>query len=63
MDLNDLRSAVTLLAFIAFAGVVAWAWNRRRLADFDEAARLPFVSADVAAAADAPSHNNPPEAR
>ncbi len=43
MSVNDLRIAVTLLSFIAFIGVVAWAWSRRNLRRFDEAAHLPFA--------------------
>jgi cytochrome c oxidase cbb3-type subunit IV len=42
MDLNDLRSAITLLSFVLFIGLVAWAWSARRGKAFDEAARLPF---------------------
>ena len=43
MDLNDLRSAVMLVLFIAFIGVVAWAWSRRNAKLFDDAANLPFA--------------------
>ena len=43
MDVNDLRNAVMLLLFVAFIGVVAWAWSRRNQARFDEAANLPFA--------------------
>ena len=43
MDINDLRSIVTLLLFVAFIGIVAWAWSRRNQTRFDEAARLPFA--------------------
>ena len=44
MDLlNDLRSAITVLAFVAFIGIVFWAYSRRRKEAFDEAARLPFT--------------------
>jgi cytochrome c oxidase cbb3-type subunit 4 len=42
MDINELRSIVTLLSFVAFIGVVVWAWSARNRARFDEAARLPF---------------------
>jgi cytochrome c oxidase cbb3-type subunit IV len=42
MDLNDLRSAITLLSFAIFIGLVAWAWSARRRQAFDEAAQLPF---------------------
>jgi cytochrome c oxidase cbb3-type subunit 4 len=42
MDLNDIRSAVTVLSLLVFLGIVAWAWSSRRRAGFDAAARLPF---------------------
>ena len=42
MDINTLRSIATVLAFVTFIGIVLWAWSRRRKADFDEAANLPF---------------------
>jgi len=42
MDINTLRSAVTVAALIAFLAICVWAWSRRNQADFDEAARLPF---------------------
>lgn len=43
MDVNDLRIGVTVLSFVAFLGIFAWAWSRRNSARFDEAAQLPFV--------------------
>lgn len=43
MDLNDVRSGVTLLSFLVFLGLMAWAWSRRNRDGFDEAARLPFA--------------------
>ncbi len=46
MDINALRSIVTLLAFAAFIGIVVWAWSRRNQASFDEAAHLPFRQND-----------------
>jgi cytochrome c oxidase cbb3-type subunit 4 len=42
MDINTLRSIVTVVAFITFLCIVAWAWSSRNAASFDEAARLPF---------------------
>lgn len=42
MDINLLRSIVTVLSLVLFIGIVAWAWSKRREADFEEAARLPF---------------------
>ena len=46
MDINILRSIVTLLAFCCFIGIVVWAWSRRNQASFDEAAQLPFRQDD-----------------
>ena len=55
MDLDILRSAVTLLSFLAFAGIVAWAMSPRKKAAFAEAERLPFLEAeDVRAMAPLP---------
>ena len=42
MDINDLRSLVTVLAFAAFMGIVWWAYSDRRKQTYDEAARLPL---------------------
>jgi cytochrome c oxidase cbb3-type subunit IV len=42
MDINDLRSAVTLVSFLTFIGIIAWALSKKNKADFDEAAQLPF---------------------
>lgn len=42
MDLNDLRSVMTVVSLLTFVGIVAWAWSRRNQSAFDEAAQLPF---------------------
>jgi cytochrome c oxidase cbb3-type subunit 4 len=42
MDINILRAIVTVVSFIVFIGIMAWAWSGRNAADFEEAARLPF---------------------
>lgn len=42
MDINTLRSVVTVISLLAFVCIVAWAWSRRNRERFDEAARLPF---------------------
>ncbi|MFN4005219.1 MAG: cbb3-type cytochrome oxidase subunit 3 [Hylemonella sp.] len=42
MDINMLRSIVTVAALVCFVGIVWWAWSARNKADFDQAARLPF---------------------
>ena len=45
MSVDDLRSLVTVLAFLAFVGVVAWACTGTRRREFETAARLPFADA------------------
>jgi cytochrome c oxidase cbb3-type subunit 4 len=52
IDLNLMRAGVTLLSFVAFIGIIWWVLARNSKADFDEAARLPFLDD---AAAPAPS--------
>jgi cytochrome c oxidase cbb3-type subunit 4 len=39
MDINDMRSIVTLASFLLFIGIVWWAYSARRRDAFDEAAR------------------------
>jgi len=41
-DINTLRAIATLVSFVAFIGIVWWAWSKRRSNDFSEAANLPF---------------------
>ena len=43
MDVNDLRTAVTVLSFVSFLGIVGWAWSRRNAGRFAADARLPFT--------------------
>ena len=43
MDVNDLRSAVTVASLMLFCSIAVWAWRRARRAEFEEAAKLPFV--------------------
>ncbi|MBI5335448.1 MAG: cbb3-type cytochrome c oxidase subunit 3 [Burkholderiales bacterium] len=47
MDLNDLRSVVTVLSLLAFLAIVFWAYSRGNRARFDEAARLPFENDNI----------------
>ena len=42
LDVNTLRAMATLLSFITFIGIVAWAYARCNAKDFEEAAQLPF---------------------
>ncbi|PUE53027.1 CcoQ/FixQ family Cbb3-type cytochrome c oxidase assembly chaperone [Limnohabitans sp. 2KL-17] len=46
MDINTLRSIVTVVTFAIFLAIVWWALSRRNRADFDEAAQLPFRQDD-----------------
>ena len=43
MDINDLRIAVTLVSLVLFIALVAHTWSRRRSAEYEAAAQLPFV--------------------
>jgi cytochrome c oxidase cbb3-type subunit 4 len=42
MDIGTVRGLVTLVVMLAFIGLVAWAYSKRRKADFDEMAQMPF---------------------
>jgi len=42
LDINTLRSATTLFSFVLFIGIIGWAYSKRRTADFEQAAHLPF---------------------
>lgn len=42
MDIGWFRSMVTVVLFIAFIGIVLWAWSSRRRDDFEAASRLVF---------------------
>ena len=43
VDINTLRSSVTVLSLLLFLGLMAWTLNRKRRAGFEEAAQLPFL--------------------
>lgn len=43
MDINDLRSLMTVAGFLGFLSITSWAFSDARQKDFDEAARLPFT--------------------
>ena len=42
MDVGTIRGLGTLVLLLAFVGLVFWAYSKRRKADFDEMAQLPF---------------------
>ena len=43
MEIGTLRGLGTILVFVAFIGVVLWAYSSKRKSSFDEAANLPFA--------------------
>lgn len=42
MDVDSLRSIMTVVSFVTFAGIVVWAWSGRMRPSFDRAALAPF---------------------
>ena len=42
MDIDELRSIMTVVSFVTFIGIVLWAWSATAGRAFEEAARLPF---------------------
>jgi cytochrome c oxidase cbb3-type subunit IV len=48
MDIDALRSLMTVLAFVTFLGIVLWACSGRARRGFEEAARLPFAEDEAA---------------
>jgi cytochrome c oxidase cbb3-type subunit 4 len=53
--------ATTVLAFVGFLGIVAWAYGRGRRKSFDDAANAPFALPDEADAN--PGDNSKPAGR
>ncbi|UCV09311.1 cbb3-type cytochrome oxidase subunit 3 [Dechloromonas denitrificans] len=43
MDINELRSLLTVAGLLCFLAIVAWAYSNKRQKEFDEAANLPFT--------------------
>ncbi|MGE5470602.1 MAG: cbb3-type cytochrome oxidase subunit 3 [Bacteroidota bacterium] len=43
MDINELRSLVTVAGLFCFLAIIAWAFSGERGKDFAEAANLPFT--------------------
>jgi len=43
MDVNDMRSAVTVTLFLLFLALVVYTWSNKRKPEYDEAAMLPFA--------------------
>ena len=57
IDINDIRSLVTLLGLMLFVALMAWTWWPARKAAHEAAAQLPFVG-DHDSAADAARRDN-----
>ena len=47
MDANDLRVIITVVLFVAFLGIVLWAYSSKQKERFDEAANLPFADDEM----------------
>ena len=43
MDINDLRIAVTVVSLALFIALMVHTWSRRRRAEYEAAALLPFA--------------------
>jgi cytochrome c oxidase cbb3-type subunit 4 len=56
MDINDLRSIVTVAGLLCFLAIVGWAYSKRSKKGFDEAANLPFAEQDDQDGASRTSH-------
>ena len=48
MDVNDLRIVVTLASLVLFIALMVHTWSRRRTAEHEAAARLPFEEDEAA---------------
>jgi cytochrome c oxidase cbb3-type subunit 4 len=49
MDINTLRTVLTLACLAAFLGIVVWAYSGARRDRFDAAARIPLDDGDTPA--------------
>ena len=64
MNIFSLVSTITtVLSFIAFLGIVGWAYSKRRTPAFEEAANAPFALPDDGASGEFPAKSNPAERR
>ncbi|MBK6357548.1 MAG: cbb3-type cytochrome oxidase subunit 3 [Betaproteobacteria bacterium] len=56
MDINDLRSIITVSGLLCFLAIVWWAYGKSSKKGFEEAANLPFAENDDQDAASRTSH-------
>ena len=54
MDVNTLRTVLTVACFLVFVAIVFWAYGGARRERFDEAARVPLLEDGEGAADGAP---------
>lgn len=47
MDINDLRSIITVAGLLCFLAIVGWAYSKGSKKGFDEAANLPFTEEEI----------------
>jgi len=47
LDINVLRSIVTVVLFVLFIALIIWAWSKDRKQEFDEAANIPFEGNEI----------------
>lgn len=57
MDINDLRSLVTVAGLVCFLLIVGWAYSSSAKRRFDEAEMLPFDDGDVSCNSTTRPHN------
>jgi cytochrome c oxidase cbb3-type subunit 4 len=63
MDINDIRSLVTLAGLLLFLALVAWTWWPARADAHDAAAQLPFAGDGDASSSDEAAARSPEAAR
>lgn len=49
VDINTVRGLITLALFILFIWLVIWAYSKKRVKTFNEAANLPFADENISA--------------
>lgn len=42
LDINDLRSIITLVSFLIFIGICVWSFSPKNKDRFNEASRIPL---------------------
>ncbi len=47
MDINDLRITVTVASLVLFVALMLRTWSRRRRAEYEAAAQLPFAGEEA----------------